>query len=146
MDRLQYHEQILALLLGQPRLEDRDLIGLGFGHAEHRRRTVEEIGGDRVGWPADTIELAPSERLECPRLLILGMGFEQLPVGRTQLLRANSGKNALDRRPGMDRRWREGRRRKLGLCRAGRIGSRHTMIGAVEIVELRARRRAGCGE
>ena len=38
MDRLQCHQQILPLLLRQPRLEDRDLIGMGIGHAERQQQ------------------------------------------------------------------------------------------------------------
>lgn len=142
MGRLQSHQQILPLLLRQPRLEDCDLIGLGIGHAELGRRAIEEKGGDRIGRPADAVELAPGERLDGTRLLLLGMGFQQLHIGRTQLLRTDSGKNTFHRRSDMGRR-RGWRWRELGLRRAGRIGLRHTVIGAVEAIEQRVSRCAG---
>lgn len=143
MDRLQYHQQILPLLLRHPCLENCDLIGMGFGHTQRRRQAIEEIGSDRIGRPPDAIELAPSERLDGPWLPLAGMGCEQLHIGHAQPLGVDRGKNTFQCGTGRDRPRRRGRWREPSLCRAGGIGLGHTVIGAVEVVEQRARRRAG---
>ena len=140
---LYLHQHVLPLLLRQSRLENRDLICLRMGNAELRRFTVKKIGGDRVNRLAKAVELAPGQRLDGARLLFRGTGFEQAHIRLARLLRPDIGDRRIDRRRTRrrERGWRRRCRGQIDAARAAHVAFRHAMIGAIEIVELRARRR-----
>ena len=131
---LHAHQHELALLRGEPRLEDRDLIAAGRRNAEIGSLAIEEESLDGIARQAHAIELAPGERLDRPRFFRGGLLRQRIDiVGRHALFSDMADRLCDARRRGW--RWRERWRRLLrGL--ACRIGHGKAPIGAVEIVIL----------
>lgn len=135
------HKHKLALLLGEPGLEDRNLVASGRRNTKLGRLAIEHIGGHRIGGHADPVELAPSQRFDGTRLLGGNELIEHSNVVSRHFLRAYAGDQFIDR-------GRRGRRRlgwwqrMLGIV-ASRVGCGDAVINAVEIVKLRFRRPNG---
>jgi hypothetical protein len=128
------HQHKLALLRGQPRLKDRALIALRGGNAELGRLAIEPISFERIIGKADTVELAPGQRLDRAGLFCGGASLERADILLRDLLRAYPADHFFDRwRRGLGRRERWWR--LLGNL-ARRIGGGEAAIGAIEIIVL----------
>lgn len=140
---LDAHQHELALLLGEPRLEDRDLIAPGSRNAEIGRLAIEEESLDGIARHAQAIELAPAERLDRARFFCRGLLRERIDIVSGHALFSDMADRLCDAW-GRRWRWRERWRRLLGNL-AGRVGAwrGEAAIGAVEIIVLGMRKLGG---
>ena len=139
--RLHAHQHELALLRGEPRLEDRDLVAARRGNAEIGGLAIEKESRDGIARDANAVELAPAQRFDRPRLFRRGLLRERIDIFPRHPLLPDMADRLCD---GWRRgwRWREGWWRLL-RCLAGGVGYGETAIGTVEIIVLRLRATGG---
>jgi hypothetical protein len=150
--RILARPHLLALLGGEPMFKHGNLIAPRVGDAERGGLTVKPVGGNRVACRGDAVELAPGEDFDRARLVDGRLLLEKLDLGCAGGLGPHFGDRLVETR-------RFGRAVGRGLHRlraiaqallAGGIGRLEAAIGAVEIIELRLRRKRqrgdDCGE
>jgi surface antigen len=147
--RILARPHLLTLLGGKPMFEHGNLIAPRVGDAERGGLTVKPVGANRVACRSDAVELAPGEHFDRAWLVGGRLLLEKLDLGGAGGLGAHFGDRLIEAWPfghGGSGGGRRGLRAIAQTFFAGGIGRLEAAIGAVEIIELRVRRKRQQGD